>query len=490
MYQFEVTTNCNLNCFYCPIETLKKEYMKFSIYCTLIDNIKSPSHLRLQGTGEPFLHPEFDKFLSYAKSHGHFIDIITNGTILISDKQLNYIDSLGFSIDTLDEIQAEKNGRKNLKIVLNTLKRVHRKSPNKCKVYSVSFGQDLNPLKEFLKKLNIPHIIQNLQVKTSYQVNYKLKKFTYQTFSCEYINQNKINYYFVDGTFAPCPYMINKNDVQTKEKIIESFSKKQIPKCCEQCSELLTKKNKKESLKISVIIPFYNTPINLFLECIDSVKKTNPYEIILVDDCSNDEKLIMIAKNSGCIYIKTPYQSGFDGLPFNLGVQEAKGDYICRVDSDDTLLELPTKMNAEIHLGNIDRVKIPDSFNIEELILAPRAIFNAMVIKKELLLKYKLAEDPNVFGDVLLVLRLLYNKHSISRNKKVNYLYRKREDSIQTSKPQFYHRLRQIQTVARFCQLENINPEQSIHYLELAMMNVKHGANSLYKYKSMRNKIT
>jgi len=237
------------------------------------------------------------------------------------------------------------------------------------------------------------------------------------------------------------------------------------------------------NLKISVVIPFYNTPLALFMECVHSVKKLKPFEIILVDDYSNNIELINFAKNSGCRYIKTAYQSGHDGIPFNLGVKEAKGDYICRVDSDDVLLELPNNMTYDIHFGNIELVNIPTNFGIEELILAPRAIFNAMVIKKELLVKYPLAEDCNVFGDVLLVLRLLHNKYTFDRHKKVNYIYRKREDSIQTSKSSFYHRLRNVQTVSRFCSLEYINPQLSVHYLELALMNVKYGSNSLKYYR-------
>ncbi|MBU0632111.1 glycosyltransferase family 2 protein [bacterium] len=237
-------------------------------------------------------------------------------------------------------------------------------------------------------------------------------------------------------------------------------------------------------LQISVVIPFYNTPLAYFMECVHSVKKLNPYEIILVDDCSTDAKLIDYAKQSGCQYIRTEYQSGFDGHPFNVGVLHAQGEYICRVDSDDVLLELPKQMPYEVHFGNANRVEMPQKWTAEELILAPRAVFNAMVIKKELLLKYKLPEDANVFADVLLVLRLLYNEHSYDIHESINYIYRKRENSIQTSQSHFQHRLRLIQTVARFCYLENIEPTKSIQYLELAMLNVKYGSNSRKIFKA------
>lgn len=231
-------------------------------------------------------------------------------------------------------------------------------------------------------------------------------------------------------------------------------------------------------MKISIVIPFYNPPLHLFMECLRGLKKLNSFEVILVDDCSSDEKIVALAKKSGFMYLKTPYQSGYDGMPFNMGVRAASGDYICRVDSDDVLLELPTAMEADIHFARLDRVKPSVGITVEELILAPRAIINGAVVKKELFLKFLMAEDNNVYGDVLFALRVLHHQHTYTVHPTVNYIYHKHPASIQNSKPKFYHRLRQIQTVARFCQLENIEPLEAIRYLELAMQNVKHGSDS------------
>ncbi|MCK9372545.1 MAG: glycosyltransferase family 2 protein [Sulfuricurvum sp.] len=231
--------------------------------------------------------------------------------------------------------------------------------------------------------------------------------------------------------------------------------------------------------KISVIVPFYNPPIHLFAECLQGLKRLNPYEVILVDDCSTDKHVVTTAKASGFIYLKTPYQSGYDGLPFNLGVQKATGDYICRVDSDDVLLELPECIETDIHFGRLNRVKPPVGINVEELILAPRAIINGMVAKREIFLRYPMAEDPNVYGDVLFVLRVLHNHHTYTVHPRVNYIYHKHPASIQNSKSHFFHRLNHIQTVARFCQMENIEPVQAIRYLEMAMLNVRFGSESL-----------
>jgi glycosyltransferase involved in cell wall biosynthesis len=93
--------------------------------------------------------------------------------------------------------------------------------------------------------------------------------------------------------------------------------------------------------KISIIIPFFNTPKFLFEKCINSIKKqsyTN-FECLIINDCSTNEKTVKDAaamikmdkrfkmlnneKNSGC------------GLSRDHGVLESTGDIITFVDSDD-----------------------------------------------------------------------------------------------------------------------------------------------------------
>jgi glycosyltransferase involved in cell wall biosynthesis len=240
------------------------------------------------------------------------------------------------------------------------------------------------------------------------------------------------------------------------------------------------------SMSISAIIPFYNPPIKLFDKCLHALKRLNLHEVILVDDCSTDVDIIKIAKQSGFIYMQTPYQSGHDGLPFNLGVNRATGKYICRIDADDVLLELPTTIKTDVYFGRIDRVKPLVNITVEELILAPRSC-TGIIAKKELFNKYPYPEDPNVFGDVLFALRILHNNHSYAVHPKINYIYHKVPSSIQNSKPKFYHRLRNIQTVARFCQLEYIEPTIASYYLKLAMLNIYHGSNALKIFHQKTN---
>ena len=100
--------------------------------------------------------------------------------------------------------------------------------------------------------------------------------------------------------------------------------------------------NFSEKIKLSVIIPIYNSESYL-ANCIDSVcKQANKnVELILINDGSKDEsikickkyikkfnfiKLINLKKNKGVSYAR------------NVGIRSSLGEFICFVDSDDALL--------------------------------------------------------------------------------------------------------------------------------------------------------
>ena len=234
-----------------------------------------------------------------------------------------------------------------------------------------------------------------------------------------------------------------------------------------------------KKLKISVVVPFYNTPVEYFSKCIKSLQKVNPFEVILVDDCSTNKQTVKLAKESGFKYLKTEKQSGRDGHPINVGMKAAAGKYACRVDSDDELLALPQEMNTDICFGYQSRVKPAFNLCIEDIILDPRALCHATVCKKEIFLKHPFATDSNVYCDVLFTLQVLLHKYSFTVYPKINYIYNKLEDSIITSKSLFGQRLINIQTVARFCEMEDIEPNEALRLLKLAMLNVQHGRESI-----------
>ncbi|MGW0628565.1 glycosyltransferase family 2 protein [Streptomyces sp. NPDC002758] len=97
------------------------------------------------------------------------------------------------------------------------------------------------------------------------------------------------------------------------------------------------------SIKVSVVIPVYN-PGKYIQPCIDSLlRQTLPadeFEVLFVDDGSTDEtpaKLDGLAGEHPHFRVIHIPNSGWPGKPRNIGVGEAKGDYIQFVDQDDYL---------------------------------------------------------------------------------------------------------------------------------------------------------
>lgn len=97
-------------------------------------------------------------------------------------------------------------------------------------------------------------------------------------------------------------------------------------------------------MKVSVIIPVYNTPLEAFQTCISSVLAIGQclYEVIVVDDGSRME--LHTAYNNyidklGMSMVKLVRQEN-KGVSFarNAGIDLATGEYVLFVDSDDILL--------------------------------------------------------------------------------------------------------------------------------------------------------
>lgn len=92
---------------------------------------------------------------------------------------------------------------------------------------------------------------------------------------------------------------------------------------------------------ISVIIPIYNTPVNLFEKCIDSLisQQYENLEIILVDDGSSSGIEQICDKYADKYPNITTIHTNNNGLAAarNLGVKKSNGNWIMFLDSDDWL---------------------------------------------------------------------------------------------------------------------------------------------------------
>jgi glycosyltransferase involved in cell wall biosynthesis len=205
---------------------------------------------------------------------------------------------------------------------------------------------------------------------------------------------------------------------------------------------------------ISVIIPAFNCAAYL-PEAIESVlaQSLSDFEIIVVDDGSLDNtcEIVHSLLDDRIRYI---YQEN-SGLPAarNTGVQQARGEYIAALDSDDLLA--PTALDVMLSAlkesraswcitnvlkfwekhQEIRRTEMPAG-NLLHAILREDFIRRAMFIEKAALQRVgmwnplmKMREDWD------LNIRLIEAREPYCYVDKPLYLYRKRPDSITTGNP-------------------------------------------------------
>ena len=109
---------------------------------------------------------------------------------------------------------------------------------------------------------------------------------------------------------------------------------------------------KKNEFRFTIVILAYN--IEAYIErAIKSVlnQDFNDYEIIVVDDCSTDNtnKVVKKFESNKLRILKTEKNTGTIGRPRNIGLENAKGEYIIFLDGDDTLYD-------NLTLSKIDKV--------------------------------------------------------------------------------------------------------------------------------------
>mgnify|MGYP001355440164 CR=1 FL=1 len=104
-----------------------------------------------------------------------------------------------------------------------------------------------------------------------------------------------------------------------------------------------------KNIEISVIMAEYNTNIDFLVKSIESIlhQTYKNFELIIVDDCGKND-LEQICARFGDGRIKIIHNTTNKGLAesLNSGILEAKGKYICRMDTDD--ISLPDRLEKQI----------------------------------------------------------------------------------------------------------------------------------------------
>ncbi len=123
--------------------------------------------------------------------------------------------------------------------------------------------------------------------------------------------------------------------------------------------------------KFSIVIPNYNKE-KYIGECLDSVFnqdiEKDKYEVIVVEDGSNDNSLEIIKRYPVKIFYTNRKRAG--GAR-NLGIENAKGEYVVFLDSDDYLASTDVLSKLDKKANGQDVIALPfikDNFGTRTLV--------------------------------------------------------------------------------------------------------------------------
>lgn len=214
-------------------------------------------------------------------------------------------------------------------------------------------------------------------------------------------------------------------------------------------------------IKFSIIIPVYNTPYKYLKKCIDSVRfqTYSNVEVIVVDDGSTNSETIQILSKLSNKMLVIHKSNGGQATARNLGIDNATGDYLIFIDSDDywisdTLLsdiaqlldisyaDILSFSYAEFFdeskrlsycKGSLSRSKIYGKSKekaVKELLKSSRKTFSSVMhtkaIKTEFLKKYNIRFEEKINNeDTLFTAQLIQLAETYDRLNKVGYAFRR-----------------------------------------------------------------
>ena len=201
------------------------------------------------------------------------------------------------------------------------------------------------------------------------------------------------------------------------------------------------------SVQISVIIPVHNCE-KYIGRCIRSLLKQtlndSEYEIIVINDCSNDNSKDAIKPFIGDIRLFNNNKQL--GLPatLNIGIKQAKGQFIVRVDADDyvhwdylKILSMHLQLNNHMHAIACDYLLVDDQQNVlshENCLKNP--IGCGIMFRLDHLISIGLYNE-DFFAREEEELSLRFKKqYQISRVELPLYRYRKHDQNLTNNKSQ------------------------------------------------------
>ncbi len=203
----------------------------------------TPLTVSLQGEGEPTVHPQFWPMIDRLLALGHEPYIITNASLINATQAALKFKMLGVSLDTLDEAEAHRIGRYKLP---NVVRRIHElieaMGAAKVIVHTVAYGQDVEPVSQFVRSLGARHLIQPIQAKPDYAKHYSeasLVTFWRHKKWCRYLERPMMRYFDVNGREAPCCYIKDMDTFDSHEALRAGLAAGKVPHACVGCREIV-----------------------------------------------------------------------------------------------------------------------------------------------------------------------------------------------------------------------------------------------------------
>lgn len=114
-----------------------------------------------------------------------------------------------------------------------------------------------------------------------------------------------------------------------------------------------------ENIKLSIIIPTFNSRqyVDKAIGSVLCQNIHNKVEIILVDDCSTDGTSEYISTRYPMITVLNTQENKGPGIARNIGLENAKGEYVLFLDSDDEYIDsFLDLLNNYLEIGDLDVV--------------------------------------------------------------------------------------------------------------------------------------
>lgn len=242
-FQIEVTTVCNFRCFYCIGRTWQGRHMDMTLFETILGQLPRGRHVvSLQGEGEPLAHPQFWSMAEKVVEAGFTPYTITNGSLIDPVRIAALFPTIGVSLDTIDAAEAERIGRSQLKRVLARFDLLcQRMGPERINVHSVDLGQNLEPLRAFLKDRGVKrHVVQPLQGKADYKKLYPGWELARNSRHgvCRNLVERTTRYFTIDGISLPCPFIKDIAGYRSDDYLRAEFAASRVPGVCLGCREI------------------------------------------------------------------------------------------------------------------------------------------------------------------------------------------------------------------------------------------------------------